>query len=129
MKSDSELVDDFIEGLASGAIESDLRKHFDQYTDKGFDTIVECTDAIEAYRLAEEPSDKKAKARIALTQILHNRIIGVYVNNPSQERLALMKTENEALSRENGELKEQISGYLETIKRFKSELAGRGAIA
>ena len=128
-KSDSELVDAFIEGLASGAIESTLQKSYGKYTDKGFESIGDCMKAIEGYRFAEDPSKKEEKARTALGHILHNRTIGVYVNNPSQERLNLMQTENDALRRENEELKEQISGYLETVKKLNSELAGRGAIA
>lgn len=122
MKSDSELVDDFVEGLSSGAIESTLRDNRGKYTDRGIQDIGKCMDTIESYRSAKDPDDKKAKASKALTEILHMRIIGVYVNNPSQERLSLMATENEALRRENDELKEQVNGASETIRKLKTEL-------
>ena len=128
MKSDSELVDDFIEGLASGAIESTLRENSERYTKEGYATIASCQAAIEAYRAAKDPLDKAMKANAALTQILQNRIIGVYVNNPLQERLGLLKAENDTLRTENEELKQQIAGYMDTVRKLQAEVAGRTGI-
>jgi hypothetical protein len=127
-KTDSELVDDFIEGLASGTVVSTLLKTRGSYTDKGFETIGQCTKAIEDYRFAVDPMEKEVKAKEALTQILHNRVMGVYVNDPSQERMNLLKTENDALRRENAELGEQLARTMDTVRRLQAEIAGKGGI-
>jgi hypothetical protein len=129
MRPVTELVDKFIEDLATGVIQSTYTEIHAKLTTKGKQSVQGLLDGLKEYREETDTVLKLKHANYALYGILYHRTLGIFVNNPRQEQLELLRTQNEVLKGENADLKGQVEGCMATIKKLRAEVAGKGGVA
>ncbi len=130
MRPARELVDEFIEDLATGAIDSKVLQYLDargsQYQPAEVGRVGGLLADIENYRMEKDEARKDAYANDVLRDILIFRLVGLLPTNNAQKHVEMLKDEIQTLHATNEDLTTQLASAMETIKKLKSELSVGG---
>ncbi len=130
MKSNVQLVDQFIEDVVSGVIESRIGELRKSYSDKDWKEmiaggLVTFNGLLTEYRKEVVPERKAELASMAVNLILHFRLVGLDVNKSDAELLQITRDRVKELEEQLGDKARQIERLNEDLTKLR---VGSGAI-